>query len=229
MAEITLKFPDGSSKTFKKGITGKEVIKELPQSIRKSALAVKTNENVLGLSQPIEDSGDFLVLTFDDDEGKNVFWHSSAHVLATAIHHLFPKALPAIGPAIKEGFYYDFYNLKLSSENFPRIEKEIKKILQQNFEFQRKEISKENALEIFKKNKFKIELIQQLKKPSTYTDGDFTDLCRGPHLLSTGVIKALKLTKVSGAYWKADSKRDTANDQEILSGNCIFCLSFARR
>jgi threonyl-tRNA synthetase len=208
MEEITLKFPDGKSKKFRKGIMGKEILKSLPQAIRKAAVGIKVENNILGLSQPILDSGNFLVLTFNDEEGKNIFWHSSAHVLATAIKHLFPKALPAIGPAIKDGFYYDFYNLQLSTEDFTKIEKEVKKTTQQNNEFIRKEISKLEALKLFKNNKFKTELIKDLEKPSIYSNGDFTDLCRGPHLLSTGVIKAFKLTKLSGAYWRADSKKE---------------------
>ncbi len=206
--KIKLKFPDGSEKSFEKGIKGEEVIKLLPNSVRKNAIAVKLNERVYDLNAPLNESGSFRVLTFEDEEGKKTFWHSSAHILAAAIRRLYPDALPAIGPAIENGFYYDFYNLPISNEDFKRIEEEAYKIIKENQKFERNEISKEEALKLFKDNRFKVELINDLQKPSVYKNGDFIDLCRGPHIPSTGYVKAFKLTKLSGAYWRGDAKNE---------------------
>ncbi len=206
--KIKLKFPDGSEKSFEKGIKGEEVIKLLPKNIRKNAIAIQLNETIYDLNASLTESGSFRVLTFDDDAGKKTFWHSSSHILAAAIKRLYPDALPAIGPAIENGFYYDFYNLPISNEDFKKIEEEAYKIINENQRFERQEISKKDALKLFKKNRFKVELIQDLKKPSVYKNGDFVDLCRGPHIPSTGYVKAFKLTKLSGAYWRGDAKNE---------------------
>ena len=208
MAQITLQFLDGSKKSFEKGVSGLKILEELPQSVRKNAVALKIDDEVFDLNRSLEKSGKLVVLTFEDAQGKEVFWHSSSHLLACAVLRLYPNAKPAIGPAIEEGFYYDFYNLPISHDDFAKIEKEAEKIVQQNQEIVRKEISKTEALKIFASNKFKKEMINELDSVSVYTNGTFTDLCRGPHLIATGKVKAFKLIKLSGAYWRGDAKNE---------------------
>ena len=206
--KVKLKFPDKSVKEYEKGITGNEILKKLPKQLQKKALAIKVDENLYDLTTPITSSGTFTILTFDDTEGKSIFWHSSSHIMAEAILRLFPKAQPAIGPSIEEGFYYDFYNLDLVPEDFPKVEKEIYKILKESQKFVRTELTNKKALAEFKSNKFKTEMIKDLGDVSTYTVGSFSDLCRGPHVVHSGKIKSFKLTKVSGAYWRADASKE---------------------
>ncbi|MCW1291746.1 MAG: threonine--tRNA ligase, partial [Candidatus Rehaiarchaeum fermentans] len=163
------------------------------------------------LDRPIKFDCEIEFLDFNSEEGKKIFWHSTAHLLATAIKNLYPEALPTIGPAINEGFYYDFYNLKIGDKDLEKIEKEMKRLVKENLKFERFEVSKEEAKELLSKNKFKLEILEEeanQDKVSIYKDGDFTDLCRGPHVPSTGYIKAIKLFKVAGAYWRGDPKRE---------------------
>ena len=145
---------------------------------------------------------------FETHHGKDIFRHSTSHILAHAIKRLYPKALPTIGPPIEDGFYYDFDNLKISDADLAKIEQEMYKIVQENNKFKKKNITKAEAKKMFKNNPYKIELIEELpdKKVTIYTSGDFTDLCRGPHIDNAGLVKAIKLKKVAGAYWRGDSK-----------------------
>lgn len=174
------------------------------------SLALKINGKTCDLSHPLTPQDQITLLHFEDKEGKEVFWHTSAHVLAQAVLRLWPDAKPTIGPPIENGFYYDFANLNISEEDFPKIEKEIQKILKENHKPSRKEFaSKQEALAHFKDNPYKRELIEGFEVDSVlsgYTQGEFFDLCRGPHLPSLGKIKAFKILKTSGAYWKGDSK-----------------------
>lgn len=174
------------------------------------SLAIKINGEIKDLSTPLKEGDDISLLHFDDKEGKEVFWHTSAHVLAQAILRLYPEAKPTIGPPIDQGFYYDFANLSISEEDFAAIEKEIQKVIKENFKPQRKLFSgKKEALDHFKNNPYKCELIESFDEKGSitgYQQGEFFDLCRGPHLPAIGKIKAFKILKTSGAYWKGDSK-----------------------
>ncbi len=203
--KISIKY-NGKSHSFSAGVSALDVMEKLKLD-KKSVLAVQVGTETLETTKPILNSGELMLLTFNDALGKEIFWHSSAHVLADAIVRLYPNAKPTIGPPIEEGFYYDFDNLKISNEDFPKIEKEMKKIIHENNKFLRAEIKKAEAKKLFKNNKFKLEMVEDLDDISTYTTGKFVDLCRGPHIPSTKVIHAIKLTKLSGAYWRADAKK----------------------
>lgn len=205
--KIKIKFPDGDIVEYPKGITALEIVEGISKKLAKKTIAAKLNDKVIDLFRPIEEDGSIVFLTFDDNEGKQVFWHSASHILAQAVKRLYPQAKLAIGPAIENGFYYDFDDLNISEQDLEKIENEMKKIIKENQKFTRKVISKEQALDLFKNEPYKLELINDLddKVISIYSNGDFVDLCRGPHVVSTGVIKAVKLTKLAGAYWRGDS------------------------
>jgi len=176
------------------------------------SLAAKINGAVRDLATPLQNGDVVELLHFEEPEGKEVFWHTSAHVLAQAILRLYPEAKPTIGPPIENGFYYDFANLTLSEEDFEKIEKEVEKIIDENYRPERHILKgKQEALEKFKNNPYKRELIEGLKEGdeiSAYSQGEFFDLCRGPHLPAIGKIKAFKVLKTSGAYWRGDSNRE---------------------
>ena len=188
--------------------------KELADSLNlrepHQAVACKINGHSKDLSTQLKEGDHVEFFDFDSKEGKELFWHSSAHILAQAILRLYPEALPTIGPAIENGFYYDFGNLTISEEDFPKIEKEAQKIIQENFKTYRVEFSsKSEAIEAFKDNKYKVELIQSFDGSITgYKQGEFFDLCRGPHLFSVGKVKAFKILKTSGAYWHGDKNNE---------------------
>jgi len=175
------------------------------------SLAVSINGVLKDLTYPLRDRDQVELLHFDRAEGKQVFWHTSAHLLAQAVLRLWPGALPTIGPPIKDGFYYDFANLTISEEDFPKIEKEIKRILSENLAPELHLFKdKKEAIRAFEKNPYKREIIEEFPEESVitaYRQGDFFDLCRGPHLPHLGKIKAFKLLKTSGAYWRGDSKK----------------------
>jgi len=176
------------------------------------ALIASINGKLCDLSEPIAEGDKIGFWDFDSPIGKEVFWHTSAHVLAQAVLRIWPNAKPTIGPAIKNGFYYDFANLEISEEDFPKIEKEMKSIIEENFELKRYVLkNKEEALESFKDNCYKCEIIQNFAPQAAitaYQQGEFFDLCRGPHLISVGKIKAIKLLKTSGAYWRGDQTKE---------------------
>lgn len=173
----------------------------------KKVIAAIFNGKPIDLSRPINESGELRFLTFDEDEGKQVFWHSTSHILAQAIKRLYPQAKPTLGPPIDEGFYYDFDNLSITEEDLTKIEKEMQKVVGANFECQRKEYSgKEDAAKDFPGNEYKQEIISQSKEHlSAYSQGEYLDLCRGPHIPSTKYPQAIKLHKLAGAYWRGDS------------------------
>lgn len=202
----------GARLELDEGSSGKILAEKLKKTGPHEAVAMEVNNVPRDLSHSLKEGDVVELFDFDDRKGKELFWHSSAHVLAQAILRLWPNALPTIGPPIEEGFYYDFANLTISEEDFPKIEEEMKKILKENPVPQRIEYpSKKEALKEFSTNKYKAELINQFEEGSlcsAYRQGEFLDLCRGPHLPSLSKIKALKLTKTSGAYWRGDSKNE---------------------
>lgn len=209
--KIILEFPDNKKKDFKKGVTGLEVAKSIGPRLAKDALAVELNGKTIELNEPLEENGKFRVLTWNDLEGKKALWHTASHVLNEAVQELFPNALPTIGPPTDEGFYYDFDVQKtFSQEDLEKIEKKMLEIIQQNKKIAKKMVSKQEALKIFEKNTYKKELINEFagegKTLTIYFTGKFADLCKGGHVEDTGKIKALKLLKTSGAYWRGSEK-----------------------
>ena len=173
----------------------------------KGFFAARVNGEIVDCDTKLGDGDKVELLNFDDEEAKSVFWHSTAHLLAHALTTLFPNAKPAIGPAIDEGFYYDFDVKALTPEDLEKIEKKMKEIVKENLPIIKKKVSLEEAKKLFKDNPYKLELLNEFEgEISIYTQGDFTDLCRGPHVPSTGYLKAFKLTKISGAYWRGNVK-----------------------
>jgi threonyl-tRNA synthetase len=210
MTQIELEFPDKTKRTYPSGTKPIDFIKnDIGPKLAEAALAVKLDDEFLDLTTPLHKGGKFKVLTFKDPEGKEVFRHSSSHIMAEAVLSLFPNAKPTIGPAVAEGFYYDFDSDKsFSPEDLLKIEAKMQEIIKNDEKFERKELTKDHALRIFKDNPYKVEMINELEdlKITAYTQGGFTDFCRGPHVPSTGKVKAIKLMKVAGAYWRADAK-----------------------
>lgn len=190
--------------------TAKDLAEKLNLRGPDQALAACINGVNKDLTTPLEDGDEVILWNFDDPEGKEIFWHTSAHVLAQAVLRLWPEAKPTIGPPIENGFYYDFGNLDISDEDFGKIEEEVAKILKENYVSKRHEFKdKKEALEHFKGNPYKKELINEFQGLITgYSQGEFFDLCRGPHLPNLGKIKAFKVMKTSGAYWRGDSERE---------------------
>lgn len=210
---ITITFPDGSTKEFQEQSTGIDIANSISEGLARATIAIECNGKVIDATRPITESATVRILTFKDKEGQDVFRHSSAHLLAHAVKNLYPEAVPTIGPVVQEGFYYDFDNLSIGLEDLEKIEAEMKKIVKEALVIERVEYSsKEEALEAFKDNPYKVELINELdNNPSAYKQGDFIDLCRGPHVSNTKQIKSFKLMKLAGAYWrgKADNKQLT--------------------
>ena len=209
---------------FPENCSAKDVAEKLNLKNPNEAIAVSVKGELRDLSTTLTDGDDITFLNFEDKAGKDVFWHTSAHLLAQAVLRLWPKATPTIGPPIDAGFYYDFANLEISENDFPKIEKEIQNIVKENHKperFQFKD-SKE-AIERFNHNKYKTELIEGFEEGpiSGYSQGEFFDLCRGPHLPNLGKIKAFKIMKTAGAYWRGDS------DREMLTR--IYAISFPDR
>jgi len=210
-SNVKIKFPDGKIQEFPKGVTGLELLQAVPQRLREEATGIKVNGEVKSLPEPINQDAEIRILTFDDKEGREVFWHSSAHLMAHAVQRLFPQTKFGIGPAIDEGFYYDIdLDQALTPEDFEKIEALMAKIVEEDHPIIRKDLPKKEAIQYFKKRKedLKLDLLAELEDGiSTYSQGDFTDLCRGPHLPSTGRIgKNFKLLSVAGAYWRGDEK-----------------------
>ena len=205
---VELTFPDGTKKQYRKGITPQEVASTIGSRLTADAIAAKLDGLQVDLNTPIEKNSKFEILTWDSKDGKEVLRHSAAHILAHAVTELYPKALPTIGPAVEEGFYYDFDMQPLSSDDLAKIEAKMKEIIKSDLPFKKIILPKQKAVELFTSNKYKVELINEFggDKVSVYEQGPFKDFCRGPHALSTGKIGAIKLTKVAGAYWRGDAK-----------------------
>lgn len=208
MIKITL--PDGSAREFEKGATSMDVALSISEGLARNVLAAKVNEEVVDANAPIFEDSDLSLLTWNDLEGRSTMWHSSAHLMAEAIEFFYPGVKLAIGPPIKNGFYYDidFEEHTITEADLPKIEAKMKELAKQKNTFERKEISKADAIAYFKEKKdpYKLELIDGLEDGNItfYTQGNFTDLCRGPHIPHTGFIKAVKLMSIAGAYWRGD-------------------------
>ena len=212
MVKIT--FPDGSVREYENGVTGLEIAESISQRLAQDVIACGVNGETVELNRPINEDATINLYKWDDAEGKHAFWHTSAHLMAEAMQQLWPGTQFGIGPAIENGFYYDVMppeGVAIGESDFPKIEKKMQELAQKKEALVRKDISKEDALKFFAERgqTYKNELIEELEDGNitTYTQGDYTDLCRGPHLLSTAPIKAVKVTAVSSAYWRGDEKR----------------------
>ncbi|MBI5809369.1 MAG: threonine--tRNA ligase [Ignavibacteriales bacterium] len=213
MEKIKVKFPDGSVKEFDKGITPLDIAKSISNRLAEEALVAKVNGKMKDMNTQLNEDCELQLFTFDSPEGKETYWHSSSHLMAHAIQSLFPEAKFGVGPAIDSGFYYDIdINTNLTEEDLVKIENKMLEIAAQKNPFKRNELSKEEALKFFqqKGDEYKQEIIIELDENteviSTYDEGDFTDLCTGPHIPDTGKIKFVKLLSVSGSYWRGDEK-----------------------
>ena len=210
---INITFPDGSVRQFEKGITGQQLAESISSRLAQEVLAISVNEQIWDLTRPIETDASIKLHKWDDEEGKYAFWHSSAHLMAEALQALYPGIKFGIGPAIENGFYYDVDpgETVIKESDLPAIEAKMIELAAKKEAIVRKDISKEDALQLFndKGDDYKTELISDLADGTItlYSQGDFTDLCRGPHLPNTGEIKAIKLLSVAGAYWRGDEKR----------------------
>ena len=211
---IKITFPDNSVKEFESGVTPLEIAQSISPRLAQDVLASSVNEQEWDHSRPITEDATLQLFKWDDPEGKHAFWHSSAHLLAEALQQLYPGVKFGIGPAIENGFYYDIDpgEHKLTDADFAKIEQRMLELAREKQAIVRKDISKADALKMFgdRGETYKCELISELEDGhiTTYTQGDFTDLCRGPHLPDTGAIKAAKITSLAGAYWRGDEKRN---------------------
>ena len=211
MINITL--PDGSVRQYEAGVTSLDIAKSISEGLARNVLAAKVNGKVMELYRPINEDSQVQLLTWNDDEGKSTFWHTSAHLLASALQELYPGIKFGIGPSIENGFYYDidFGAYSVSSDDFAKIEKKMMELVQAKTPITRREVSKAEALKTFgdRGEVYKVELINDLEDGtiSFYDSGNFTDLCRGPHLVDFSPIKAVKLINLAGAYWRGDEHR----------------------
>lgn len=211
---IKITFPDGSIREYEKNVTPLQIAESISSRLAADVLVANVNDEIVGLDYPIENDAKLSLLKWDDEEGKHAFWHTSAHLMAEAMQELWPGTQFGIGPAIENGFYYDVMppeGVVISETDFPKIEKKMAELAQKKESVVRKEISKADALAFFAERgqTYKNELIEELEDGhiTTYTQGSYTDLCRGPHLLTTAPIKAIKVTAVSSAYWRGDATR----------------------
>ncbi|MCH4182318.1 MAG: threonine--tRNA ligase [Prevotella sp.] len=214
MVKITL--PDSSVHEFEQGVTGYQIAESISPALARNVVCCGVNGETVELNRPIMSDADVVLYKFDDDEGKRTFWHTSAHLLAEALQELYPGIQFGFGPAVENGFFYDVMppkGISISENDFPKIEAKMKDLAKKDEPLVRKDISKSEALKFFKDHgqKYKVEHIDQDLKDGTitlYTQGNFTDLCKGPHLMSTGSIKSVKITSVAGAFWRGDAKRE---------------------
>jgi threonyl-tRNA synthetase len=209
---INITLPDGSVREFDRGATAMDVAKNISEGLARNVLAANVNGEVWDATRPINESSDLQLYTWRDNEGKSTFWHSSAHLLAEALEALYPGIKLGIGPPIENGFYYDidFGDYQFSSDEFPKVEAKMLELARQDNIYKRIDISKDDAVAYFKEKEdpYKLDLLERLEDGTItfYEQGNFTDLCRGPHIPSTGKIKAVKLMLVAGAYWLGDEK-----------------------
>lgn len=209
---IKITFPDGNSREFNEGVNSLEIAKSISEGLARKVISAEVNGEVWDLTRSIQTDASIKLLTWDDDKGKTTFWHSSAHLMAEALEELFPGVKFGIGPAIDSGFYYDIDlgGKILTQEDLPLIENKMRELAKKNSVFGRKEVSKADAIKFFteKGDEYKLELINDLQDGSItfYEQGNFVDLCKGPHIPDTGIIKAVKLLNIAGAYWRGNEK-----------------------
>lgn len=209
---INISFPDGAVRQYEAGVSALDIAKSISEGLARKVLAASVNGQVWDATRAITTDSALKLLTWDDADGKNTFWHSSAHLMAEAVEAIYPGVKFWVGPALDKGFYYDIDlgGHHISDEDLAAIEKKMNELAKQNNPYQRKEITKAEAVHYFtdKSDEYKLDLLQGLEDGSItfYTQGQFTDLCRGPHIPHTGFIKAIKLTSIAGAYWKGDEK-----------------------
>ena len=211
---IKVSFPDGNIKEFEKGTKVIDIAKSISEGLARKVISASYNSEVIELSTGLNDDGDIKLFTWDDDEGKKAFWHSSAHILAQTIKDIYPTSKLTIGPAIESGFYYDvdFGGNNPSENDFKKIEEKFLEFAREDNEFKMRHLSKSDALEFYKKekNQYKIELIEDLEDGTiTFCDhSNFSDLCKGGHIPSTGIVKSVKLLNIAGAYWRGDEENN---------------------
>ena len=225
---IKITFPDGSVREFESGVTGLQIAESISSRLAQDVLACGVNGETVELDRPINEDASIVLYKWEDAEGKHAFWHTSAHLMAEALQELYPNMQFGIGPAIENGFYYDVMppaGVVIREADFATIEKKMIELAQRKEELVRRDISKADALTFFgdRGQTYKNELIEELEDGhiTTYTQGNFTDLCRGPHLISTAPIKAVKVTAVSSAYWRGDEKRPQMTR--------IYAISFPKK
>ena len=224
---INITLPDGNVKKYDKSVTALDVAKEISEGLARNVLAAEVDGEIIDATQPITNDSSLRLLTWRDEGGKSTMWHSSAHLMAEALETLYPGIKLAIGPPIKNGFYYDidFGEYQFSEKDIPKVEQKMKELAKKKNEYIRKEISKDEAIAYYKEKNdpYKLELLEELKdgEITFYTQGDFTDLCRGPHIPHTGYIKAMKLTSVAGAYWRGDE-----NNKQLTR---IYGITFPKK
>jgi len=241
---IKITFPDGTIKEYKEGITSIEIAEQISPRLAKVVYAATVNGEVRDLTRPINSDATLKLHKWEDEDGKHAFWHSSAHLMAEALESLYPGIKFGIGPAIENGFYYDVdpgNGTVITEADLPVIEKKMKELAAQNLNFKRRDVSKKEAMDLFtnKGDEYKTELLSELEDGtiSLYSNGNFVDLCRGPHLPSTENVKAIKLTSVAGAYWRGDEKRKmltriygiTFPDQKLLNEYLVFLEEAKKR
>ena len=209
MEQINIKFPDGNSKSFDKGTTTEDIAQSISPGLRKKAVAGKFNNQLVDLTRPLEEDGAIEIVTPGSDEALEVLRHSTAHLMAQALKRIYGDVKFGVGPVIEGGFYYDFdMDEKVSSDDFEKIEKTMKQIVNENYKIERKVVTREEAKDFFKDDPYKLELIDAIPEDENvtlYSQGEFTDLCRGVHVPSTSKIKEFKLLSTAGAYWRGDS------------------------
>ena len=210
---ITIKLPNGSEKQFEHSVTALEVAQSISSGLARNAIACSVNGEMKDMNAVIDSDASFVLYTFKDEEGKEVFRHSASHLLAQAVKRLYPEAKLAIGPAVKNGFYYDIdFGCDITPDDLVKIEQEMSAIVKADFPIVRSVLSRKEAAELFEKKgeSYKVEIIndmdENIETVSLYTQGEFVDMCRGPHIASTGKIKSFKLTSIAGAYWRGDTK-----------------------
>ena len=235
MVKIT--FPDGSVREYENGVTGLQIAESISPALARDVVSCGINGETTELNRPINSDATIELYKFDDDEGKKTFWHTSAHLLAEALQELYPGIQFGFGPAIETGFFYDVMPPKgtaISENDFPKIEAKMKELAKKNEPVVRREVSKADAVKEFEAmgQQYKVEHISQDLEDgtiTTYTQGNFTDLCKGPHLMSTGAIKAIKITSVAGAFWRGDAKREAKKRDHRKIGKEMELFMFSER
>ena len=213
---IEIKLPDDSKLMMESGVSGLDIAKQISEGLAKNAIAVRVNNELTDITTPITTNASVSIITTKNEEALEILRHTTAHVLAHAVTRLYKNAQVTIGPAIENGFYYDFFGIVVKESDLPAIEEEMKKIVEADYEIKRTVVSRSEAEKVFEQRgeKYKLEILrdmpEDIQEVSLYTQDDYVELCRGPHLSSTGKVgSAFKLTKVSASYWRGDASRES--------------------